>query len=147
MIYKRTHAQWEQTWNLLTRRKATRRLNFKFIKKILIKYSELRRAITVCLIQMRTEKITLIEYLHVINRVDINRCSCQLKLQTIRHVLLKCFNWKNLRTEIWDVISRNQNLAEVLKNSSQVKIVSYFMLRTSFIKQFRMTKVRNDDFN
>ena len=147
LIHRRAIAEWEQIWDQSTRGRATRRLNPKPTKKVLIKYTGLRRAMAACLVQMRTGKIALAGYLHAIGRANTNRCSCQLGIQTVRRVLLECPNWKDLRTEIWGTAPRGQDLAEVLGDPLQAKTASYFMLRTGLIGQFRMAKVRNDDPN
>ena len=145
MIHKRVHAEWEHAWDQSTHGRATRRLNPKPTKTVLLKYAGLRRAIAACLVQMRTGKIALTDYLHVIGRAETNKCSCQLGLQTVRHVLMECPKWRNLRTEIWGITPRDKDLAELLGDPSQAKTASYFMIRTGLIGQFRMAEARNDD--
>ena len=52
------------------------------------------------IIQVKTEKIELRDYLHRIEIKESFQCLCEYKKQTILHTLLKCFEFDKFKEKM-----------------------------------------------
>lgn len=98
---KRVHERWETTWRGETRGKAAYRYTAVPSKKVLQLHQGLSKRQSSLLVQLRTEKIGLKDFLFRRKVPDITNpwCACYEGRQTVRHVLLSCKNHRKLRQQ------------------------------------------------
>ena len=87
------------------------------------------------LIQMRTGKIGLNNYLHRIKASDTKLCFCG-NTENVYHVLLQCPKWANFKKEIFGPGEISKNLTELLDNPTLAKKSTTFMKNTKLLTQY-----------
>jgi ribonuclease HI len=95
---------WKQAWDKEKAGKPTRKLISAPSKKVMRYWGGLRKATSSILIQLRTERVALNQYLWRINRRESPRCPCDLSSQTVRHILTECQLYVEQRQTMWDRI-------------------------------------------
>ena len=75
----------------------------KFTKKIFKLHRNLKKWINSLFVQMKIQKINFNKFFfkRQISKYDTFDCSCEQKLQKIKHVLWNCFRWRKQRKIIW----------------------------------------------
>ena len=88
------------------------------------------------IIQARTGKIGLRDYLHTIGAAPSPECPCGYRRQTVQHTLLECPGFNELREEMWEG-KRETDLTRLLGTPVLVAKVSKFLLATGELMQFK----------
>ncbi|KAK5637254.1 hypothetical protein RRF57_012966 [Xylaria bambusicola] len=94
------------------------------------------------LVQLRTEKIGLRDFLFKRKVPDITdpKCSCGERRQTVLHVLFQCRQFKDLRNQELGRIPGRGNLRAVLnKRKTAIKAIR-FIEQTQILGQFRIER-------
>ena len=115
-VHRRAEAQWTIDWQAETKGKASRRYTPTPSKKVLRLHSGLSKKESSILVQMRTEKIGLREFLfnRKVPGIRDRNCSCRGGRQTVQHLLLTCRNFKDLRQDIFGQLPERTNLRTIL---------------------------------
>jgi hypothetical protein len=69
----------------------------ELIKDVLKKFKRITRPESAVIVQARTGKIGLRDYVHKIGAAESPRCPCGARRQTMHHTLLKCPEFDELR--------------------------------------------------
>jgi hypothetical protein len=97
-------------------------------------YERLSKRESALLVQLRTEKIGINDFLfnrHVLT-VTSPRCSCGERRQTVAYVLLSCSKYKDLRSRIFANLSGRNSLRTIL---------STLQLATKAIEYMEQTQI------
>lgn len=98
-------------------------------------YQGLTRAESSALVQARTGKIGLNEWLHSVRRADSERCPCGSGAETVFHVLLRCRLYQDQRRRLWgDAQTLPANLAEALGDPTQARRSAALLLGTGRLR-------------
>ena len=94
---------WSRAWEAETRGQASYNLTPRPTAKVLRAHKGVHRAVSSSIIQMRTEKIGLRKFLfnRKVPGIEDEECGCNLGEQTVKHVLLVCPRFADLRWEVW----------------------------------------------
>lgn len=100
-IRETINAQWEQEWQTKPHGRAVYELTPIPTREVLRIHRSLPRPLSTVIVQMRTGKIGLRHYLYRYGVPDMQDgdCRCGRTTQTVRHVLLACPLFKNLREQ------------------------------------------------
>jgi RNase H len=134
----------EQEWQKMWQEGKTGRELFKLMPKITKKSIEIYKgkpkAICAALAQARTGKIALKAYLASINRADSNKCECG-QVQTLKHILLVCPKFSNLRRQVWiNRIANHTCVKPMLTEPEQTTKAMKFLIKTGLLEQFKEIK-------
>jgi hypothetical protein len=93
------------------------------------------------IVQMRTEKIGLKWFLSQWKVPDVTSadCECGRGNQTVRHVLLACPMFNDLRREVWNegtTRPARMGLREILNTPKLARKAASFMIQTRLLGQF-----------
>ena len=126
--------RWRASWATKSKGRAVYRHTPVPTKKVLQLHTELNKAESALLVQMRTEKIGLKDFLfnHRVPGVHNARCHCGARRQTVAHVLLSCRHYKDLR---------KQELGRLPGSSDLRKILSTRKLATKAIRFMEQTRI------
>jgi hypothetical protein len=110
-------------------------------KKVLKKHIGLRKAESSLLIQARTGKISVRQYLYNIGRADDPYCPhCPGTRETVRHILIDCPEYLNLRYGVFgDRLDRDKRYYDrnhMLSDPALSKEVTNFLIHTRHFGQF-----------
>jgi ribonuclease HI len=107
---------WIRSWREDKKGRATYRHTPTPTKKVLQLHERLSKRESALLVQLRTEKIGLNDFLFNRHVPDITspRCSCGERRQTVAHVLLRCSKYKDLRNRIFANLSGRHSLSTIL---------------------------------
>ena len=154
MINKKAKDDWIREWGTT---KAGRSL-YHIIKapstSVLKIHNGVEKWVSALLVQMRTQKIGLNDFLYHFRVPDIEtpRCSCGYGNQTVRHVLMKCSNYMELRRETWrEERSRADkrviidDFRRILTTPKFARKAAYFISNTGLIGQFKDLPQRQKD--
>ncbi|KAH7548710.1 hypothetical protein BM1_10880 [Bipolaris maydis] len=99
-----------------TRGRATYRLSPLPTKKALKLHENLSKRESALLVQMRTEKVGLNDFLFDRRMPEVvsARCECGERRQTTAHILLRCRIYKDLHNQVFENLSGRHNLRAVL---------------------------------
>jgi len=100
-----------------------------------MKLHNMTKAMSAVLTQMRTGKIGLRNYLHRIGQAESSSCPCGSEDQTVKHVLLTCQRFAELRLKTWGN-KQPLDLREMLNNVEHARKAAEFMLWTKLLGQF-----------
>ena len=119
---------WTVKWRTETKGRATYRHTQIPTKKVLQLHKGLSKRESALLVQLRTEKIGLKDFLF--NRrvpgIADPRCECGERRQTVAHVLLHCKTHKSLRNQIFGTLAGRNNLRAILtKPQLATKAIQY----------------------
>jgi ribonuclease HI len=145
-IRKALHREWEETWRSGNTGRVLYRIAPRPSKRVLKLHQELSKPLSSILVQMRTGRIGLREYLHSRNVSDIedDRCQCRQASQTISHVLLTCRRHARLRKNLWVEEDgegrtrriRTTDLKEILNTPKYAIKATKFVMATRLLGQF-----------
>jgi hypothetical protein len=100
-IRSRAKIERAEIWRIIIIKKITHRIIKKLIKNVLKKFKRMTRFENVIIVQIRTNKIELKNYLHKIKTIEFSRCLCEALKQTLHHTLLKCSKFDDFRKKMW----------------------------------------------
>ncbi|APA14439.1 hypothetical protein sscle_13g092090 [Sclerotinia sclerotiorum 1980 UF-70] len=108
-------------------------------RRILQLHYKLKKWQSAMLIQMRTGKIGLRDYLWKKKVPDFNHpgCECGEGRQTVEHILLKCRDFNDLRKGLFNS-KRQTDSRAILSNPKLATKAIKFMEQTQLLGQFRM---------
>jgi hypothetical protein len=135
-IRTRAKTEWAETWRFIIIEKIIHRIIKKLIKNVLKKFKKMTRFESAVIVQIRTNKIELRDYLHKIKMTEFSRCSCEARRQTMHHTLLKCSKFDDLRKKMW-TNKRETNLLTFLDIFELIVKVFKYLLATSELLQIR----------
>ncbi|KAK6222510.1 zinc finger protein [Colletotrichum tabaci] len=138
--YREANKMWQAKWTAETRGRTTFRYTPRPTKKVLQLHEGLSKRQSSILVQMRTEKIGLKDFLfnrRVPDATDAN-CPCREGRQTVSHILLRCRRHRQLRRQELGSIPGRHNLRAVLNERKAAAKVIRFMEQTEILGQFRI---------
>ncbi|EDN02399.1 predicted protein [Histoplasma mississippiense (nom. inval.)] len=139
-LHRQTQAQWERDWENESSGRATYALTPAPGPTVLRLHHSLHKALSSTIVQMRTGKIGLREFLYIRKVPEITDTLCECgNNQTVRHVLLACPKFNNLRAETWeDTEGRRErlDLKEILTTPKLAKKAARFMILTRLLGQY-----------
>ena len=136
---------WKEIWTKSEHERIIYKIVKKSIKNVLKKFKHMTRFESSVIIQVKTEKIELRNYLHRIKIEESSQCSCEYRRQTILHTLLKCLKFDEFRKKMW-TNKREMNLTKMLNTFALIYRAFKFLLSTSELYQFRyLTKAQEND--
>ena len=135
-LRKRIHSDWESQWWGEKVGSITKRLIEVPARAALRLHVGLHRALGSALIQLRTGKIGLRDYLYSIKRADSRECPRGWGRQTVKQVLTECPTYQRTRLNtIWKE-SRVQDLKKILSTPNLAKEAARFVIWTRLLGQF-----------
>jgi hypothetical protein len=132
----RAKIEWIEIWRIIIIERIIHQIIKKFIKNVLKKFKKMTRFENVVIVQTRTNKIELRNYLHKIKAIEFSRCFCEVWRQTMHHTLLKCSKFDDLRKKMW-TNKRETDLIIFLNIFELIVKIFKYLLATSELLQFR----------
>ncbi len=138
-------SQWKQRWKKYRKCIAdvhiisTHRLHL--FNKMIKMWNDLQKIESTLVIHIKIKRIDLNAYLHFrnISDADSMQCNCNWNHQIMKHVLLHCLNWSHLRSRmLQDIDFLNYWIIVAIMKS--LRIAARIMMKTKFLKQFKVTK-------
>ena len=128
---------WATTWRQETRGRASYRYTPRPTKKVLQLHEGLSKRKSALLVQLRTEKIGLNDFLFSrrVPEVASPRCGCGERRQTVAHVLLQCRTHKDLRNRIFGDLPGRNNLRTILSKQQLATKAIEFVEQTQILGQ------------
>ena len=133
-------AEWNEDW---TNEKTGRELQGicpEPTTKVLLLHKSVPRPFSSLIVQLRTAKIGLRQFLFLrkVPDVDDDKCECRRGSQTVRHVLFSCPLHHDLRQETWgrERTRELQDLRKVLGAPALALKAAKFMRNTGLLGQF-----------
>jgi len=135
-LRKRIVLDWEAQWRGEKVGSITRKLIEVPARATLRLHIGLHRALSSVLVQLRTGKIGLRDYLFSIGRVESRECPCGWGRQTVKHILIECPIHQRIRLDtIWKG-SRVQDLKQILSTPKLAKEAARFVIWARLLGQF-----------
>jgi ribonuclease HI len=132
---QKAKTDWERAWAGARHGRLLRQLLPAVNRKTLQLYQGLNKELSATLIQMRTGKIRLRQYLHSIQAADSALCPCGAAPQTVEHILMECNLFDNLRTTTWNGREHiPRRLTEFLGEQEQARRSAMFMVGTRLLR-------------
>ncbi|KAJ6439009.1 reverse transcriptase [Purpureocillium lavendulum] len=138
--HKEAHKAWAATWAAEKRGRTSYRCTPKPTKKVLRLHGGLSKRQSALLVQLRTEKIGLKDFLfnrRVPDTTDAN-CPCREGRQTVSHILLRCRTYRQLRRQELGQLSGRHDLRDILSERKAAAKAIKFMELTEILGQFRI---------
>jgi exonuclease III len=132
--------RWKRKWEKSEHGRELYRI-CKEPQKAMKLHNNLAKAASAVLTQMRTGKIGLQNYLHRINKADSPNCVCGKVDQTVKHVLLTCTKFAELRRRIWEG-NQPPDIRVLLNDVEHATKAIKFMLQTRLLEQFLMVTLQ-----
>jgi hypothetical protein len=133
---------WRKTWQKGKTGSELRKLLPTITKKSLDTYKGKPKVLCAVLAQARTGKIALKAYLASINKAKNNKCECG-QIQTVKHVLLVCPLFDELRHQAWrHRKARHTCVKTMLNEPAEANRTAKFLIKTGLLKQFEGTRNR-----
>jgi ribonuclease HI len=129
--------QWISAWRVEKKGRATYRHTPTPTKKVLQLHERLNKQESALLVQLRTEKIRLNDFLFNQHVPDIPSpgCSCGERRQTVVHVILRCSKYKDLRNRIFANLSGRHSLRTILSTPQLATKAIEYMEQTQILGQ------------
>ena len=139
---RRVQEAWEATWHAETKGRAAYRYTAIPSKAVLRLHAGLSKRQSSLLVQLRTEKIGLRDFLFRRRVPDISNpwCACREGRQTVRHLLLTCKTHRNLRRQEFDGHSGSTDLRTILTKRKLAIKALRFMEQTMILGQNRIAE-------
>jgi hypothetical protein len=104
---------------------------------VLQPYQRLSKRESALLVQLRTEKIGLNDFLFArgVPEVASPRCDCGARRQTVTHILLHCSKRRNLRNRIFANLSGRHSLRTILSTPRLATKAIEYMEQTQILGQ------------
>ncbi len=140
---KTANKQWQDKWTAETKGSTTRRYTPVPTKKVLQLHTDRSKRESAILVQMRTEKIGLKDFLfnRRVSGIWDSRCDCQEGRQTVAHVLLNCRKLRDVRREELGRFPGRNNLRAILNTRKLATKAIRFMERTQILGHSRIEAV------
>ncbi|EDN04466.1 predicted protein [Histoplasma mississippiense (nom. inval.)] len=140
-LHRQTQVQWERDWENESSGRATYVLTPAPSPTVLHLHHSLHKALSSTIVQMRTGKIGLRQFLYErkVPEITDTLCECGGGNQTVRHVLLACPRFNNLRAETWENGEGRRDrfdLKEILTTPKLAKKAARFMILTRLLGQY-----------
>jgi ribonuclease HI len=137
---KTVNKQWTLTWATETRGNATRRHTPAPTRKVLRLHEERSKRESAILVQMRTEKVGLRDFLSSrrVPGYSDARCDCGARRQTVAHVLLDCRNHRDTRRQELGRYPGRNNLRVILNTRKLATKAIRFMEQTRILGHNRI---------
>lgn len=141
-LRRRCKQQAEMAWSAKWRKNDGGRATFRNTpaptKRVLKLHQGLRKRDSALLVQLRTEKIGLRDFLYSRHVPDIasSRCDCGAIRQTVAHVLLYCRTHNDLRNRIFGDCPGRHNLRTILNKPQLATKAIEFIEQTQILGQF-----------
>lgn len=141
-IHRRIKMEWAEEWANGSTGRELRRILPTPSKSTLGLYKGLSRPLSSVLVQMRTSKIGLRQFLYTrgVPEIDDDQCGCGMGSQTVEHVLLRCIWFREARRRAWrDDDGRERRFADtrdILNRPAHAKSAAKFMVQTGLLGQF-----------
>ena len=132
---RKSDERWQATWHAETKGRVTYRYVTTPTKNVLRLHEGLSKSQSSLLVQLRTEKIGLRDFLFHRGVPDVPdpMCTCREGRQTVRHVLLTCRLFKDLRrrelghdagrTDLRAILTKRQLATKAIKFVGQMRIL------------------------
>ena len=131
----RAKEDWRKEWAKAKHGHELRQLLPEVDRKSLQLYSGLSKKLSAALIQMRTGKIALRQYLSKIQAAETDECPCGMGPETVSHVLMNCDRYDALRTTTWDGREHiPRTFREFLVDPKQARRSAHFMVGTGLLR-------------
>ena len=144
-IRDKIKVKWKKVWIKNEHERIIYKIVKKSIKNVFKKFKYMTRFESSVIIQVKTKKIELRDYLHRIKIEESFQCSCEYKRQTILHTLLKCLKFDEFKKKMW-TNKREMNLTKMLNTFALIHRTFKFLLSTNELYQFRyLTKAQEND--
>ena len=142
LFKKLLHLKWEQIWDEyqeIDRRRICVTLLFKVFKKRLKLHENLIKIKNNLVIQMRTNRIKLIDYLFHRRMfiVEFSTCSCDWFKQITKHIMLFCSNHSTYRSSMLRAVE-TLNFSMLLDTAKDLKSVIRWLMKTNLFSQFSL---------
>lgn len=121
---------WSENWRTGTTRRTTYQLAKQSTKETLKEFKQMTRPESSVIVQARTGKIGLRDYLYKIGAEPSPACPCGFRRQTVKHTLLECPGFAELREEMWVGGKRETDLTRLLGTPALAARVLKFFLAT-----------------
>ena len=145
-VRRQTRAEWTNSWKVETRGRTTFKHTPQPSHKILRLHHGLKKWQSALLIQIRTEKIGLRDFLwkRRVPEVDDPGCDCGEGRQTVDHILLRCRKYNDVRRRVFGRGGRI-DLRAILNEPKLVTKAIRFMEQTRLLGQFRSCDAEQRD--
>ncbi len=140
ILRKRVLAEWKDKWSKETRGRELYKLEPEPKSNIVKLHVELCKELSSLVIQMRTGKIGIRQFLYErkVPGIEDGRCECRQRNQTVKHVLLNCRRYNTERQGLWAEESRkaqqkggrNLDIVRILTEATSAKKAAIFMKST-----------------
>lgn len=139
-IKQEVQKEWEYSWTTETRGRTCYKYNPKPTHRVLRLHEKRSKRHSSLLIQMRTEKIGLRDFLYQRGVPDIAhpRCACGEGRETVMHVLMRCRRFKDLRRQELLGIPGRSDLRAILNEHKAATKAINFIEKTQILGQFRI---------
>jgi hypothetical protein len=142
-LKKTLHDKWKRFWNEYQTKNKRRNcvaLTFQIFKKRLKLHDNLFEIENNLITQIRTNRIELTKYLfhRWVLIIVISACFCDWLKQTLKHVMLFCFNHNRTRENMLFVVE-TQNLRRLLNINKKIRIMTKWLMITNILAQFSLT--------
>ena len=134
--------KWKSRWSNDINEEHLRRLASKITSKHMLLHKNRHKSHSALLTQLRIEKIDFNLFLkeRCVLEMISNSCSCEQSVMTMRHVLLSCSNWRNLRMRLKREINIT-NISKILSTRERITSTLRMILSTKLLKQFKIIVV------
>jgi ribonuclease HI len=132
--------QWRKNWPVATTGVSYRRhYGADPTSSIHDLYSDVCKAVSSIIIQLRTEKIGLKDYLYRIKQAESPKCECHTNYETVTHILGECPLYRRQRRRFFNhpVL---RDVKTVLSEPRLAAKAANFILSTGLLDQFRYFK-------
>jgi ribonuclease HI/uncharacterized protein YchJ len=132
--------EWKEAWTNEKTGRKLHRICPEPTSKVLLLHKSVPRPFSSLIVQMRTAKIGLRQFLYLrkVPDVDDDKCGCKGGSQTVRHILFSCPLYRELRQETWgrERTGDQQDLRKVLGAPALALKAANFMRNTGLLRQF-----------
>ena len=113
-------------------------------------HTDMSKAESSVLMQLRTEWIELTAFLHdrTVSEYENPECSCEWRRQTVKHVIMHCRIYEWVRHELF-MITHSTDYRALLQHAHLVRIVTWWFNKRDLLPQFSMIEewISSEHFN